>query len=355
MFQERTISAERLIVFGAALFQKVGVSEAHARQTAEIMVQCNLRGVDTHGAFLFDLYTRRLAKKLINATPSLKFEKRRLAVATLDADFGLGQVATLEAMRRAVAMAREVGCATVLVKNSNHFGAAAYYTMHAAEQGCIGTIWSHGESDVVPFGGRQKFFGTNPLSVASPDGFKYLGMCMDMATSEVAFGKIRAAGKAGDEIPANWAVDSDGEPVTQPSGRDEILKTYAAVPMSGAKGYGISVMIELTCSVLTGMAWGPHIVRKFDDWDNRAALGHYVQALDIEAYMPLDEFRRRSDQMLDELKSQAPAPMVKEILIPGEPERRRSQQREREGCPLAAETVALLAKLGDDFGVPLPE
>ncbi|MFH1539924.1 MAG: Ldh family oxidoreductase [bacterium] len=347
MSGSKKIPAEKLRGFAGAVLAKAGVPEGDAAKVAEILVDANLRGVDTHGVYLVNLYARRIEKGLINPKPKFAFERPRAAVGLLDADFSLGQLSAFEATRRAVEMAKECGAATVFVKNSNHFGAAAYYTEYCAENDCIGVALSNGECDVVPFGGREKFMGTNPLSVCVPAG-KYPNFCMDMATSEVAFGKVRAAAEAGQRIPPNWAVDRDGNPVTDAS------KAYAVLPMAGPKGYAISLLIEILSSRFTGMPTGAHIVRKFDDWDNKAFMGHYFQAIDITTFGSADTFRERMDEYFDELKSQPTAPGVSEILIPGEPELRRKEERLRDGCPVRKEDIELLRKLGEDSGVEFP-
>jgi LDH2 family malate/lactate/ureidoglycolate dehydrogenase len=341
------ISADKLRIFGEEVFRKVGVPAREAKIVAEILVEANLRGVDTHGIYLADLYARRLAKGLINPTPRFQFEKRRAGVGILDADYSLGQLSTLEAARRAVDLARDAGVGLVSVKNSNHFGAAATYAEYCARHDCIGLVMSDGECDVIPFGGREKFLGTNPICCCIP-AKTYPWFCMDMATSEVAFGKVRAAAEAGESIPPHWAVDRDGKPVT------DSTKAYAVVPMSGPKGYAISLMIEILSSRLTGMPYGAHIVRKFDDWENKAVMGHYVQAIDIAAFCPVEEFKKRMDELLTELKSQPKAPGVDEILIPGEPEWKTKKRREKEGCPMGGQDVDLLRQLCEEFGVPFP-
>ena len=341
------IPAEKLRAFGEGVFQRVNVPKKDAKIVAEILVESNLRGIDTHGIYLSNLYVRRLKQGLINPTPQFSFERNRAGVGILDADFSLGQLSTLEAARKAVELAREAGLGIVAVKNSNHFGAAAYYAEYCAKQDCIGLVTSNGECDVIPFGGREKFLGTNPLCCCIPAG-TYPWFCMDMATSEVAFGKVRAAAGAGKTIPPNWAVDREGKPVT------DATKAYAVVPMSGPKGYAIGLMIEILSSRLTGMPYGAHIVRKFDDWDNKAFMGHYVQAIDISAFCPVEKFKERMDELLADLKSQPRMDGVNEILIPGEPELRTKIQREKEGCPISEQEVALLRQLGEDFGVPFP-
>lgn len=341
------IPAEELRSFGESVLTKVGVSEQHAKETADILVDANLKGIDTHGIYLCDLYARRLKQGLINPTPWFRFEKRREGVGILDADFSLGQPATLEAARRAVELAKAAGVGVVTVKNSNHFGAASFYGEYCAGRDCIGLVMSDGECDVIPFGGREKFLGTNPLCCCVP-AEKPPWFCMDMATSEVAFGKVRAAAEAGETIPNNWAVDRQGKPVT------DAKEAYAVVPMSGAKGFAIGLMLEILSSRLTGMPYGPHIVRKFDDWENRAFMGHYIQAIDISAFCPVDEFLKRMDELIQELKSQPTAEGVEEILVPGEPEWRTKKKREKEGCPIREEDANLLRQLGKDLGVLFP-
>jgi ureidoglycolate dehydrogenase (NAD+) len=341
------IPAEELRAFAGGVFEKVGVAEPEARITAEILVEANLRGTDTHGIYLCNVYARRLQKRLINPTPTFQFEKRRSGLGILDADFSLGQPATMEAARRAVELARDAGVGIVAVKNSNHFGAAAYYAEFCARQDCIGLVMSDGECDVIPFGGREKFLGTNPICCCVPSGIEPW-FCMDMATSEVAFGKVRAAAEAGASIPPTWAVDRDGKPVT------DATKAYAVVPMSGAKGYALGLMIEILSSRLTGMPYGAHIVRKFDDWENRALMGHYIQAIDIAAFCSVPEFKKRMDELVADLKSQPAAPGIEEILIPGEPEWRTKRLRQQEGCPIREEDARLLRQLGRELGVRFP-
>jgi len=341
------IQANELTHFAQNVFQKTGLSQQHALETARILVDANLRGIDTHGIYLCNLYARRLQKKLMNPSPQFQFEKKRSGIGILDADFSLGQPAALEAARKAVALAKDAGVGIVAVKNSNHFGTASYFAEFIAEHDCIGLVMSDGECDVIPFGGREKFLGTDPICCCVPSE-KQPWFCMDMATSEVAFGKVRAAAEAGKTIPPNWAVDREGKPVT------DAREAYAVVPMSGAKGYALGLMIEILSSRLTGMPYGAHIIRKFDDWENRSFMGHYIQAIDIEAFCAVAEFKKRMTELIMDLKQQPKAPGIREILIPGEPEWKTKMIREKDGCPIRKEDVVLLANLGKDLGVEFP-
>jgi len=343
------VSADDLIRFGHEILVRVGVPEDDARTVATILVEANLRGIDTHGIYLINLYSKRIEEGLINPTPNITFEKTRAATGIMDADTAMGQLSTLGAMNHAITLAKECGSGTVLVKRSTHFGAGAYYTNHAAERDMIGVLMSQSETDVLLFGGKKPYLGTNPYSVAIPAG-KHPPFVMDMATSEVAFGKVRAAAEAGQTIPPNWAVDENGEPVT------DAAKARAVTPMAGAKGYAIGLMIELLSSATTGMAFGPGVVRKFDDWENPQQLGHYVQAIDPSAFCDANQFKDRVDSVIEEIHSQ---PTAEENpygspLIPGEPEFGERRRRMEEGCPVSGTIAAQLEELGKKYGIRWP-
>ncbi len=346
------VSADSLRSFATALLAGAGMPGDEAELAARVIIDANLRGVDTHGAFNLRPYARRLHAGLINPTPHMTFDRPRTAVGVVDADGGMGQVATMRAMEHAVDMARETGVATVLVKNSNHFGAAAYYVNWAAQRDCIAMVWSPAESSVVPFNGRKRFFGTNPIAISAPSGIKYPGFTVDMATSVVAGGKYHKAALEHKSIPEGWVIDSDGRPVTQPSDDMTVFATYAGLPMGGAKGYGLATMIEFTTSLLMGTQWGPTIVRWGEDYDHKVSLSHYVQAMDVEAFESIDVYRDRVDEFCAALKAIQPIDGVAEVLLPGEPELRISRKRSVSGCPLTANTVKILEDVAAELGVP---
>jgi ureidoglycolate dehydrogenase (NAD+) len=346
------VPVDRLRGFASDLLCAAGMPRDEAALAARVIVDANVRGVDTHGVFLLSLYVRRMRAGLINPTPAMRFERRRAAIGVLDADGGMGHVATARAMEHAVALAREAGVATVLVTRSNHFGAAAYYAMWAARHNCVGTVWSPAESSVVPFGGSERFFGTNPIAISAPPGERYPGFTLDMATSAVAGGKIYAAGKNRKTIPEGWAIDREGRPVTQPSDDDAILGSYIGLPAAGAKGYGLATMIEFTTSLLMGTQWGPTIVRWSDDFQHNVSIAHYVQALDVEAFVDIAEYRRRVDEFCAALKAVPPASAPGEVLLPGEPELRTAERRAAAGCPLTPHVAGVLRALAAEVGLP---
>ena len=349
MVTQSVFSAERLREWGRGVLAAMGVPEDDARIVAEILVEANLRGVDSHGIFLLTLYSKRMECGLVNPTPTLRYEKTRGGTGILDADTALGPLATLRAMDHAIELAREVGTGTVMVRRCTHFGAGAYYTMHAAKHDMIGVLHTQGDTGVVIFGGKNAYLGTNPISVAIPAG-SHEPFVMDMATSEVALGKIKAAAAAGvKEVPSTWGVDAQGDPVTDPA------KAVAAQPMSGAKGWALAMMIELFASGLGGSKYGPKLTNKWNNFDDAENISVFVQAIDPTAFGTIDEFKARVDELLSDVKAQPPAPdnPFGRITVAGEPEFETMQKRLREGCPLGEEVVVELRELGERVGVPL--
>lgn len=341
------VQADALRDYCSELLKKVGQPEDDARIFADSLVESNLRGVDTHGVVRLKVYVERIEQGLVKAEPEFKFTKTMASTGIFDADTGQGQIAALRAMGHAIELAKESGLGAVAVRNSAHFGAAAYFTTHAARQGFIGMAVSHAEADMVPFGGRKPVLGTNPVSVAipRPGGEPF---CLDMATSAIPMGAVMLAAKEGREIPAGWAVDVDGKPVTDPK------KARAVKPMAGPKGYALSIVVDAFSALLTTCNFGLHVIRQYDDWTQPQRIGHFVGALNIEAFVPKDEFEKRIAQMFSEIKSIPPAEGFKEVLIPGELEAQRKAERSKNGIPLGAQMAAELKETGDRLGVPWP-
>ncbi|MDD4892147.1 MAG: Ldh family oxidoreductase, partial [Phycisphaerae bacterium] len=204
--------------YAASLLKAVGCPAVEAKIVADVMVTANLRGVDSHGILRLPIYLKRLRLdvpklgKLINPKPKMKVAKKKAGVAIFDADRGMGQLAGTRAMALAIELAGKYGTGTVGVVNSNHFGTCAQFTCQAAAKGCVGLCFTHGESDVVPFGGTKPVLGTNPLGFAVPTGKYKFPISVDMATSIVAFGKVFQAQAKGESIPPDWALTAEGQP-----------------------------------------------------------------------------------------------------------------------------------------------
>lgn len=340
------IDAENLNRFCCDLLIRVGLSPSDAAIVADSLVEANLRGVDTHGVVRLPIYVKRIRLGLIERAPTMEISRTTPSTATFDGGNGPGQVVTVRAMDEAIGMARDTGVGLVAVRRSNHFGAAAYFAMRALEHDMIGIALTHAESDVIPFGGREPRLGTNPLAFAVPAGTSP-PIVLDMATSVVAMGAVLLAAQEGRTIPKDWAVDADGNPVTDPG------RARAVRPMAGPKGYGLAVIIDVFCALLTGSAFGVHINRMYDNFSEPQAIGHFVGAIDIRKYVPVREFKERIDQMIRELKATPAAEGFDEVLLPGEPEARCHERRLREGVPLSREVYDELANLGEELRVAI--
>ena len=325
----------------------VGLSEEDAATVAGSMVAADLRGVSTHGVMRLPIYVERMRRGLIATRPSVHVRRTGPATAVLDGGNGPGQVVAMRAMREAVALAEAAGVGLVSVRGSNHFGAAGWFAVHAAERGMIGLALTHAEADVVPFGGRRAALGTNPLAVAVPraDGPPVL---LDMATSAVAMGRVMLARKQGQPIPADWAVDADGEPTTDPQ------QASAVVPMAGPKGYGLAFVVEVLAGLLSGSRSGTGVRRMYDDFDEPQGIGHLLGAIDPARFVAPGAFTGGVDRLAGQLKGTPPATGFDEVLLPGEPEDRAEARHRRDGVPIPEEVRHELVALGAAFGIQWP-
>jgi LDH2 family malate/lactate/ureidoglycolate dehydrogenase len=277
----------------------------------------------------------------------------REAPAFLQVDGGNGSGAWIarQIMQRCIDRARDTGACFATVFNGNHFGIAATYTEMAAREGMIGIAMSNAPASMVPTGGRQRLLGANPLSIAVPAGDRP-PLILDMATSTVAQGKIILAAKEGKtEIPAGWAVDSDGNPTTDPH---QALQG-AMLPFGGAKGYGIALIIDILVAVLSGALTSTHINNFWKDFEHPQNLGFFLGAWNIASVMPLPEFGQRMEALIAEIKACPPAPGHTEVFYPGEIEHRREAQSRREGIALGPAVADDLKKLGAEYDVHFPD
>jgi ureidoglycolate dehydrogenase (NAD+) len=338
---------EALAGFCRQVLLQAGLGEEDAATVADSLVAADLRGVATHGVMRLPIYVERLRRGLIAARPAIRVRRTGPATATLDGGNGPGQVVALRAMEEAVAIAEEAGVGLVAVHGSNHFGAAGWFALHAAERGMIGLALTHAEADAVPFGGRRAALGTNPLAVAVPraDGPPVL---LDMATSAVAMGRVMVARRQGQPIPDGWAVDADGQPTTDPR------KAKAVVPLAGPKGYGLAFVVEVLAGLLSGSRTGTEVRRMYDDFEQPQGIGHLLGAIDPARFLAPEDFTGGVERLAGQLKATPPAAGFDEVLLPGEPEERTRQRHRRDGIPIPDELARELAALGAELAVPWP-
>jgi len=315
----------------------VGLTESDANDVANVLVAADLRGVESHGIARLDMfYVRRIEAGVVNARPSYTALSDRPTQFALDAGNGLGHPAGIFAMRKTIEKARANGLAFATVRNSNHYGIAAYYAMMALEHDLIGLSMTNSTHLAVPTFGRQKTQGTNPIAVAIPaDG--HPPYVLDMATTGVTFGRLEVSERKGKMLKPGWAVDAEGRETLDPT---TAMTKGALLPLGGYgtdngghKGYGLGALVEILCGVLSGGMFGTAL-RLDERGLHGGTVGHFFGAFRIDALRDGDGFQRDLARELNAFENSAPAPRAERVLTPGEPERENTERYRREGVPI---------------------
>lgn len=332
--------------FCRQVLERVGLNPGDATLVADSLVAANLRGVDTHGVVRLPFYVNKLKRGGTKVQPDIRVVQEGISSALIDADHGMGQVAGARAMRLAISKAKETGVALIGVYNSEHFGAAAYYSMMAAAEDMIGITWSNGPPVMAPWGGRAPTIGNAPLSIAAPT--KGEPMVLDMAMSVVSAGKVRLAAKKGEKIPKGWVINKYGRATDDPN---DLPDGGALLPL-GYKGYGLAVMGEVLTSVLTGAGMLGEVCNWLFNPEKATRTGHVFMAIDIAHFIAVDRFKERIEKMADELRSSPKAEGVERIYLPGEIESEEAAVR-RNGFLVPAAVYEDLVKLATEYGVDI--
>ncbi len=338
------ISHEKLGAFTAACLEKLGLAPADARLVAETLVESNLRGVDSHGVVRLPHYATRLRKGSIKPRPNITVNRTGPATAMVEGDAGMGQLVAVRAMNEAIAIARESGVGVVGARNSSHCGAMAYFVELAVRQGLIGIALTHTDPIMAPTGMKRNFLGSNPIAFGAPGG-SAPPIVVDMATTNVAWGKVIVAREDGKTIPPDWGVDAEGQPATDPN------RVVGLAPVAGPKGYALAAMIEVLCAHLMGVPFGTHVTRMYGELDKPRNLGHLMLALDIARFTDPASFKAQIDRFVREIHAAAPVDPARPPLAPGEPERFTAEKRRHSGIPVGEGVLADLNRLARELGV----
>lgn len=333
-------------------FARHDVPPEHAAIAADVLLTADLRGVDSHGIIrLHTYYGNRLREGTMDPRTPLTTLHETMTSVALDAGRGLGQVAGYFAMQRCIEKARQVGMAMVTVRNSNHYGIAAYYAMMALSHDMIGVSLTNSQPLVAPTYGRAAALGTNPIAVAIPAG-EERPYVLDMATSIVPIGRITVYQKAGEKIPLGWGIDSKGEITDDPSAvldGGALMALGGPDYMRGYKGYSLALLVDFLSGVLSGAAFGIDVGHPSEQ--KGANVGHFFAAVRIDAFRPMEEFRRDADRLIRMMKNVPRAAGQDRIYIAGEKEFERAERYAGEGVPLMEEVVRGLVEAGRECGV----
>ncbi|WP_436937163.1 ureidoglycolate dehydrogenase [Staphylococcus xylosus] len=321
------VSKEQLLELMKNKLVKAGLNESAAQDVADVLTFADHRGIHSHGAVRVEYYAERIAKGGITANPNYQFEQTGPSAAVFEGDNGPGHQAAKQAMEKAIAMAKESGVAVVGMKHISHSGALGYFVEMAAKENMVGISMCQSDPMVVPFGGTEPYFGTNPIAFSAPSNDDRI-ITFDMATTVQAWGKVLDARAKHLSIPDTWAVDAQGEPTTD--ARD----VHALVPVAGPKGYGLMMMVDILSGSLLGVPHGVYVSSMYKDLTKGRDLGQLHIVINPEFFTDLELFKTRISTMLDELKAQPAAEGYGEIFYPGERGRMRSEKYDENGIEI---------------------
>ena len=352
MEQTLRFSAAELETFARRVLERVGVLTSDAALVAQLMVAADLRGVDAHGIFRLPRYVTRIKAGAVNIRPKIRVLEDNLSTAIVDGDNGIGYLVMNKATEVAIGKADKTGVSWVGVRMSNHAGFGALYAEMPLSRDMIGLYMAVASANhMPPWGGIEKLLGTNPLTVAIP-AYEEPPVILDMATSVVAYGKVKTYQLAGKSMPVGWMIDRSGEPITDPdrSGEGFLL------PVGGYKGSGLAIIIGMLAGLLNGALFGSDVIDYNVDDSSVTNTGHAILALKVSNFCPIEQFKRQVDAAIREIRNSKRMDGVDRIWLPGEQGQARMLERRANGVPMSAEVLRTLNNLAASLGIePLPD
>ncbi len=355
------IRREDLEDFCRAVFETRDMSPSDAGVTAEVLVAADAYGIPSHGVGRLRRYVNGLDTGLMLPRESGSTLSETPSSLVVDAGGAMGPPISVRVMDAVIAKARDGGAAFGAVRNSNHFGIAGYYARRALPEDMLGIAMTNTAALGVPTFGREAFFGTNPIAFAAPAGEEG-AFVLDMSTTVVTRGKVEVYERRGKDLPEGWAVDHTGKSARDPGSLLEGMQERRGggiLPLGGLdtllgghKGYGLAVMVDILCAVLSGGPFGRDV---YDTPESSARVSHFFGAIRIDRFRNPREFRADMDRLLRELRSSPPAEGRDRVWFAGLPEAEKERESERLGVPLSGKTWGMLRDLGAETGVSTPK
>jgi len=326
MLNFRKVKVKSLENFVTECFIKSGMREEDARITADVLISSDKRGIASHGVARLQRYTDGIKKGIMKPTADFEIIKETANTLLVSGNDGLGQPVSYKVMKLIIEKAKKNNVAFATIRNSNHYGIAGYYSMMALQEDLLGFSMTNSFPLVVPTYGKDALLGTNPISMAAPSN-KEIPFVLDMATSTVPRGKLEVYSRQNKKIPNSWATDTGGHPTDDPTLVLNNVKNKLGgglLPLGGAseetgghKGYGLAMIVEILTGVLSGGAFGPNVYGKPGAPAN---VCHFLGAINIEAFLPLYEFEKSMDSLINTLHHSAKMDGKHEIFVHGEKE-----------------------------------
>jgi len=329
-----------------SLFAALGMPEADARSSADVLVYADVRGIDSHGVSnMTRAYVAWLQSGRVNPRPKRKVISETGAVMSVDGDRGLGLALGRSAMEDAIRLARHHGVGVVIVSNAGHYGAAAYYAQRALASDMVGISMTTGGVLVAPTVGAERLLGLNPIAIAAPAGVQ-APFIFDGSMSSLAANKIALLNRVGGDVLPGWVSRADGSPVME---EGPVPDGFMMLPLGGTreigshKGFGLIMLVEVLTSLLAGAGGGPF---------RRRDSAHFFMALDVAAFTRVEQFKADMDEYLARILTCTPAPGERRVVYPGVEECEAEAERTARGIPYHPEVIAWLKGICGSVGAP---
>ena len=342
-------------------FVGYGVPPRDAEICTDVLLESDRRGIESHGVNRFKpIYLDRIKAGMQHPVTDLEIVRETPTTAVVDGHDGMGQVVGHRAMSMAIEKAKKLGMGMVVARNSSHYGIAGYYTTMAADAGCIGISGTNARPSIAPTFGVDNMLGTNPLTFSMPTDEDF-PFTLDCATSITQRGRIEYYARVGKDVPAGMVIGHDGQALTDaPVILDGLTSGAAALAplggigeeLAGYKGYGYATVVEILSAALQQGSF-LHALSGVGPNGEKVPchLGHFFIAVDPEAFMGLDVFRKITGDILRALRASAKAPGEQHIYTAGEKEYLVWQQRKTSGVPINSAVQKELIAIRDELGL----
>ena len=336
------------------IFEKEGFSSEDARAIADVLMQADLFGIESHGAQRLMYYHRNIRSGSVNVSAKPEVLRETPVSALIDGHFGMGALVAQFAMRMAIEKAKQSGVGMAVVRNSSHYGIAGYYTLMAEREGLAAFSMTNTGPIMVPTFGREMMLGTNPMAFCMPAD--PVPFWFDASTTVVTLGKVEVCQKRGRPMPQGWTIGPDGAPCTDASRMNASIlagERGGILPLGGEgethgghKGYGLGIMVEALTGVLAQGMTSPQMCGAHGDHTC-----HFLLAFDPAMFGDPADIRARMSAYLAALRASEKMPGCARIYTPGEKAFEAMARRLREGVPVEENTLAEVRQIAGELGV----
>jgi len=341
----KRFKADKIYEFLVSALKAVNVRDDVIKHVAEGLLSASIRGVDSHGIRLLPHYIAAVEGGRLNPNPQYRFKRTASATGTFDADHTFGHAAGIEAMRKALKMAEEVGIGAVAVYNSSHCGASAFFALEAAKNDFIGLAFTHANALLNTPGSTRPFFGLNPIAMAVPcEGEE--PFCYDSAPSVITWNRLLQLRQENLNAPPFSGANASGNETTNPHDIIQLLS------IGGYKGFGLAMLVDILCGLLTGMTVGRDIPDMYKTpLSEKRHLGQFYIAVKIDAFQPLVLFKKRMKKLMDDIRNEPRRDPEVPVMAPGDPEKKSLADRSKHGIPIKEHDLNVFRVLAEKYKI----